>query len=64
MEISQPRNAFRELFFKHASEDGKLEAKELKEFVLQLSTTGTEHVFQQTYTFGFISKQINGISYL
>lgn len=52
------------LFLKHAGEDGKLKAKELKEFVLQLSTTGTEHVFQQTYTFGFISKHINEISYL
>lgn len=41
MEISQPRNAFRELFFKHASEDGKLEAKELKEFISELSRTGT-----------------------
>nr|XP_034311081.1 calpain-1 catalytic subunit [Crassostrea gigas]XP_034311082.1 calpain-1 catalytic subunit [Crassostrea gigas] len=39
MEISQPRNAFRELFFKHASEDGKLEAKELKEFISELSRT-------------------------
>lgn len=41
MEISQPRNAFRELFFKLASEDGKLEAKELKEFISELSRTGT-----------------------
>uniref|UniRef100_K1QR37 EF-hand domain-containing protein n=1 Tax=Magallana gigas TaxID=29159 RepID=K1QR37_MAGGI len=41
MEISQPRNAFRELFFKHASEDGKLEAKELKEFISELSRTAS-----------------------
>nr|XP_019920735.2 calpain-9-like isoform X1 [Crassostrea gigas]XP_019920737.2 calpain-9-like isoform X2 [Crassostrea gigas] len=40
-EVKPPsgRDPFRELFLKHAGEDGKLKAKELKEFVLQLSTT-------------------------
>ncbi|XP_062594364.1 calpain-A-like [Saccostrea cucullata] len=33
------RDAFRELFLKHAGEDGKLKAKELKEFILELSRT-------------------------
>lgn len=40
MEASPYEDSFRQLYQKHADEDGKLRAKELKAFILELSRTG------------------------
>mgnify|MGYP003692078363 CR=1 FL=1 len=40
MEASPDEGSFRQLYQKHADEDGKLRAKELKAFILELSRTG------------------------
>ena len=40
MEASPDEGSFRQVYQKHANEDGKLRAKELKAFILELSRTG------------------------
>ena len=38
--LEMEADSFRQLYQKHADEDGKLRAKELKAFILELSRTG------------------------